>query len=274
MKSFLVTILAVSCAVFLFLGNMYWKERTSISASDQTGAESATSIDAEDEQQTDKNNEDTEEVPKAEENSDVETLISNWPENAQQRFLTLKDEGEPFKLAVVGSPAMGVDEEGWAPQLEKELNTAYGDDVEVQLFQYDLTSIDFINGSESEEVLSFNPDLVLMEPFSLVDNSNNVGTVQNHDSILMFQNRLYETNEESVLLILPPHPLAGATYYPQQIESLEEFTVEEGIEYIDHWSAWPEDDELEDYLIESQDTPNEKGYEIWTDYLTDYFISE
>ncbi|XXM72937.1 hypothetical protein ACQ0QQ_03285 [Lysinibacillus sphaericus] len=276
MKSFLVAILAVSCAVFLFLGNMYWKERTSISASDQTGAESVTSPETEDEKQTEEKNEDTEEKPKAEDedNSDVEKLISNWPDDAQQRFLTLKEEGEPFKLAVVGSPAMGVDEEGWAPQLEKELNTAYGDDVEVQLFQYDVTSIDFINGSESEEVLSFQPDLVLMEPYSLVDNSNNVGTVQNHDSILMFQNRLYETNEESVLLIQPPHPLAGATYYPQQIESLEEFTAQEGIEYINHWGAWPEDEELEDYLIESQDTPNDMGYEIWADYLTDYFISE
>jgi hypothetical protein len=274
MKSFLITLLAISCVAFLFLGNMYWKERTSISASDQTETEAVTAADTEDENQKEENEGDTSEESKAEENSDVESLISNWPEDAQERFLTLKEEGEPFKFALVGSEAMGTDENGWAPQLEENLNKAFGDELEIQLFQYDMTSIDFINGSESDEVFSNKPDLVLMEPFSLVDNSNNVGTVQNHDSILMFQNRLYETNEESVLLIQPPHPLAGATYYPQQIESLEEFAAEEGITYIDHWSDWPEDNELEDYLIESQDTPNAKGYKIWADYLTDYFISE
>jgi hypothetical protein len=271
MKSFLVAIFAVSCAVFLFLGNMYWKERISLSASELTGTDSVTRIDAEDEKE---NEEKTKEEPEEEKNADIQTLIFNWPEAAQKRFLFLMEEGEPFKLAVVGSSAMGVDENGWAPQLKEELARAFGVDLEIQLFQYDMTSIDFINGSESDEVLADQPDMVLLEPFSLVDNSNNVGTVQNHESILMFQNRLHETNVDSVLVLQPPHPLVGATYYPKQIESLEEFATEEGITYIDHWSNWPEDEELEDYLTEDQDTPNDKGYEIWADYLTDYFISE
>ena len=272
MKSFLVTILAISCAAFLFIGNMYWKERTSFSASEET--EAVNSTDSTNEEQSEEKNEGTAKEPVAEENADIETLISNWPDEAQQKFLTLIEDGEPYKLALVGSPALGVEEDGWGPQLEEKLKTAFGDNVEIKLFQYDMTSIDFINGDESDEVLSYQPDLVLLEPFSLVDNSNNVGTVQNHDSILMFQNRLYEENEESVLLIQPPHPLSGAVNYPQQIESLKEFAAEEGITYIDHWSEWPDDDEVEDYLIESQDTPNDKGYEIWADYLTDYFISE
>jgi hypothetical protein len=274
MKSFLVAILAVSCAVFLFLGNMYWKERTSISASEQTETESVSSVDTEDEPQSKEKEEEAAEEPAADTTADIQTLTSNWPEDARQRFVTSMEEGEPFKLAVVGSPAMGVEENGWAPQLKEELSSAFGDALDIQLFQYDMTSIEFINSSESDEILTFAPDMVLWEPFSLVDNSNNVGTVQNHESILMFQSRLIETNEDSVLVLQPPHPLAGATYYPKQIESLEEFAAEEGITYLDHWSEWPEGEEREDYLTESQDTPNDEGYEIWADYLIDYFISE
>jgi hypothetical protein len=275
MKSFLITILAISCVAFLFLGNMYWKERTSISAtSDTAGTETKSSDEAVAEENEDDQVKEEAEAVEPEEDVDVQTLISNWPEKAQQRFITLREEGTPFKVAVVGSNAMGVEENGWAPQLKGALTTSYGDQIEVELFQYDLTSIDFINGTESDEVISTEPDLVLLEPFSLVDNSNSVGTVQNHDSILMFQNRLNEVNEEGVLVLQPPHPLAGATYYPEQIESLEEFAVEEGITYIDHWTGWPEEDELVDYLIESQDTPNEKGHELWADELMEYFISE
>jgi hypothetical protein len=276
MKSFLITILAISCAAFLFLGNMYWKERTSISAtSDTAETETVNSEEAEDEKKEEQVKDEAKtESAQSEEDEDVQTLISNWPEDAQQRFISLLEEGEPFKMAIVGSNAMGLDENGWAPQLMEALGTNYGDHIDVQLFQYDLTSIDFINGAESDEVISFEPDLVLFEPFSLVDNSNNVGTVQNHESILMFENRLNEMNEESVLVLQPPHPLAGATYYPEQIESLEEFAAEEGISYIDHWTGWPEENELADYLIESQDTPNERGHELWADQLIDYFVSE
>lgn len=272
MKSFLLTLLAISCVVFLFLGNMYWKERTSISASEQT--KPVNNVEAEAAPQSEEKEEEIEEESANETKADSQTLISNWPKGAQQRFLTMVEEGEPFKIAVVGSPAMGVDENGWSPRWKEVLVSAFGDDLDIHLFQYDITSIDFINGSESDEVLAEQPDMVLLEPFSLVDNSNNVGTLQNHESILMFQNRLHEINEDSVLVLQPPHPLAGATYYPKQIESLEEFAAEEGITYIDHWSNWPEEEELEDYLTEDQDTPNDKGYEIWADYLTDYFISE
>jgi hypothetical protein len=270
MKSFLVTVLAICCAVFLFLGNMYWKERTSISATTDETAGKAVDVE---ERETKSENE-KDEPEEAEKDGDVESLISNWPEGAQERFTYLLKEEEPFKVAIVGSPALGDGENGWAPQLKETLHNQYGNTMEVTVFQQDVTSIDFINGKDSEEVLSYEPDLVLLEPFSLVDNSNNVGTVQNHESILMFMSQLGEANEESTLILQPPHPLAGATYYPQQIDSLKEFSEEEGIPYLDHWTAWPEDETLVDYLIESQDTPNEKGHKLWADYLVDYFVNE
>ncbi|WGG45423.1 hypothetical protein [Rossellomorea sp. DA94] len=268
MKKFLLTLLAISCVVFLYLGNMYWKEKTTLVASEE---KDTTTVE----------NSPSEEAPAPEEEAaevkgkkDLDSIISNWPEEARTHFKELKKKGEPFKLAIVGSPAMGESDNGWAPQLKEKLSSELGSQVNVEIFQSEVTSIEFINGEKSDNVLAFEPDLVLLEPFSLTDNSNQVGTVQNHESILMFLRELQETNEDSVLLLQPPHPLEGATYYPQQIEDLKEFAAEESISYLDHWGSWPDDETLSDYLIESQDTPNEKGYEIWADYLIEYFINE
>ncbi|KPL59287.1 SGNH/GDSL hydrolase family protein [Rossellomorea vietnamensis] len=268
MKKLLLTLLAIGCVAFLYLGNMYWKEKTTLVASEEKTTKTIETSPSEETPAPQK--EATEEEGK----KDLDSLTSNWPEEARTHFIELVKNGESFKLAIVGSPAMGEDENGWAPQLKEKLLSELGSQVEVEIFQSDVTSIEFINGEESDNVLAFEPDLVLLEPFSLKDNSNQVGTVQNHESILMFLREMKETNEDSVLLLQPPHPLEGATYYPQQIEALKEFAGEESISYLDHWDSWPDDETLSDYLIDSQDTPNEKGHEIWADYLIEYFINE
>lgn len=268
MKKLLLTILAISCVAFLYLGNMYWKEKTTLVASEENDTQTVENTPSEEAPAP------KEEAAEDEGKRDLDSLISNWPEEARTHFKDLMKNEEPFKLAIVGSPALGENENGWAPQLKEKLLSELGSQVEVEIFQSEVTSIEFINGQESDNVLAFKPDLVLLEPFSLTDNSNQVGSVQNHESILMFLGELKETNEESVLLLQPPHPLEGATYYPQQIDSLKEFAGEESISYLDHWTSWPNDETLSDYLIESQDTPNEKGHEIWANYLIDYFINE
>ncbi|MGG1630910.1 hypothetical protein [Rossellomorea sp. NRS-1567] len=268
MKQLLLTVLAISCVAFLFLGNMYWKERTTLVASEEKTAE--TVEDTSTEETTEPQKEESEEEGR----EGIDSLISNWPEEAQVHFKDLMENGETYKIAIVGSPALGETENGWAPQLKEKILSELDNQVEVEIFQSGVTSIEFINGEEADKVLAYEPDLVLLEPFSLTDNSNQVGSVQNHESILMFLRILKETNEDSVLLLQPPHPLEGATYYPQQIEALEEFAEEESISYLDHWTSWPDDETLGDYLIESQDTPNEKGHDIWAEYLMDYFINQ
>ncbi|MCR8850529.1 SGNH/GDSL hydrolase family protein [Rossellomorea sp. SC111] len=142
------------------------------------------------------------------------------------------------------------------------------------IYEYDTTSIEFVNGEQSEEVLTSDPDLVLLEPFSLSDNSNFVGSKNNHESIQIFNRRLKEQNEEAFLILQPTHPIAGATYFPKQVEELQAFADEQNIPYLDHWTAWPDDDTLADYVTESQETPNEKGHEVWAEYLLDYFIAD
>lgn len=260
MRTFSLLLLGLICAGVLVYGNMYWQDKISVSSAEKT----ANVTTAETEEQA-------EEVEPS-----FESLISNWPEDAQTSFKKAVTDGTPYKLAIVGSLALGADENGWSEQVKDELMDTYGDTIEVKIFQYDTTSLTFVNGENVDEVLDYEPQLVLLEPFALNDNSNGVGGENNQESIQIFKRKLTEQNEDAVLILQPTHPIAGATYYPLQIEKLKDFAEENNIPYLDHWSAWPVDDEeaLGELLAEDQETPSEEGHALWADYLEEYFIAE
>ncbi|MCA1065345.1 SGNH/GDSL hydrolase family protein [Rossellomorea sp. AcN35-11] len=259
MKTFSLILLGIICAGVLVYGNMYWQERTSVSGSEQTTI--VTESKAE-EQETGV--------------EDYLSLIGNWPEEAQTMYKESIESGTPYKLAIVGSLALGEDDNGWSEQLRTELIDTYGDTLEVEIFQYDITSLTFVNGEQAEEVLEYEPQLVLFEPFSLNDNSNGVGGENNRESIEIFERKLKEQNEDAVMILQPTHPIAGATYYPMQIEELKNFAEENEIPYLDHWSVWPIEDEvaLGEMLAEGQEVPSEKGHVVWAEYIIDYFINK
>ncbi|TMU84112.1 SGNH/GDSL hydrolase family protein [Bacillus sp. BHET2] len=257
MKAFSLIILAIGCVAVLFYGNQYWSERTSTPVSNPPSTESH----------------ETSKSPDTAETKDVQSLIANWPEDAKAAFKESLKDGEPYKLALVGSTALGKEENGWSIQVKEAIENAFDGKVAVSIFQYDTTSIEFVNGDKIDEVLGFAPQLVLLEPFSLNDNSNRVGSTSNQGSIELFKRKLIEQNEDAVLILQPTHPIDGATYYPKQIEALKEFANTQDITYLDHWSAWPEGS-LRDYLGGTQETPNEKGHTLWSQYLIDYFIAD
>lgn len=256
MKTFSLIILAIGCAAVLFYGNQYWNERTATS-SPESHSTNVEETDIE-----------------VSESTDYETILENWPEEAQATFRKALKEGAPYRLALVGSPALGEGENGWSEQVKDELESTFDGKLEVAIYEYDTTSIDFENGEDAEEVLNSDPDLVLLEPFALSDNSNLVGSENNHESIQIFKRKLNEQNEEAVLMLQPTHPIVGATYYPKQIEELQAFAEEQNIPYLNHWTAWPEEDDLSAYVVESQETPNEEGHEVWAKYLLEYFIAD
>ncbi|MBN8193787.1 SGNH/GDSL hydrolase family protein [Bacillus sp. NTK074B] len=258
MKAFSLILLAIGCAVVLYYGNAYWQERTTSSPPPHPEKVAETGAD-----------------PVEEETPDYKSLLANWPEEAKDSFMNDLQTGTPYKLAIVGSPALGEGENGWSRQVKEELENTFGESLEVTIYEYDSTSIKFVNGEPADEVLEADPDLVLLEPFSLSDNSKLVGSKDNLESIRILNRRLKEQKEEAVLILQPPHPITGATYYPEQIEELKAFAKEQDIPYLDHWTAWPEEDEtLEKYVTESQETPDEKGHEVWASYLLDYFIAD
>jgi hypothetical protein len=264
MKRFLLVVLALACGAMLIMGNLYWQDRTVQSKKDSTIESKSASTEA---------SVDTEEKEDKKEEKEKD-LKANWPDDAKELYSKRVEDGEKFKISIIGSPALGASEGGWAPQLKEALLSAYGDSIDVAIHEWDTTSVDFVNSSDVDTVLEGTPDLVLWEPFTLVDNSNGVGTVQNHESILIFNRRLHEQNEEAVLILQPPHPIEGARFYPSNVDELKTFANEEEITYLDHWSEWPDDESLSDYLIEKQDTPNAKGYTLWNDYLENYFIAD
>lgn len=256
MKNFLLIIFAVLCGGLLFLGNDYWMKKTS---QDSILSADATSINKTD---------------AVERMDHTDALISNWPPAAQNAYKKAIVKNVPFKIAIVGSPAMGAGEGGWSEQVKNEVASRFGDNIRMELFETDTTSIQFIDSEEYKYVLDFQPNLVLFEPFTLVDNSNIIPTSQNHESINRFIEELRKLNGEVIFILQPPHPLEGATFYPKQVQELKEFAEGKNITYLDHWAEWPQDETLSEYLEPNQEVPNEKGHSIWAEYIIDYFIAE
>lgn len=254
MNRALILVLTLACAAVLYFGLTHWNNEAVFTSKEKQSLTPAAKA----------------ESPAP--SGSVETLATNWPAAAQKNLLKHQKDGEPFHLAIVGSPAMGKEDNGWGPTLKAKVEETYKDLVNVTLYEYDLSSIEFSQGDAMEEVLNGSPDLVLYEPFSLINNTVGVPEDQNEETILTFQDELKKANEHTTLLLQPSYPIVGATYYPRDIKELKAFAKEQDIPYLDHWEAWPKDDELEDYLVEDQDGPNEKGNEVWGEYLAEYFI--
>jgi hypothetical protein len=266
MKNLSLILLAILTVTFLILGNVYWQDRTEIST-DKSADTQSNGTEPVQEEKTE---------PEKDTSSEFEELTSKWPENARDQFLQSVKSNDVYKVAFVGSPSLGSDSDGWSVQLQQILTDTYSEHIEVKLFEFDATSSEFINGTMSEEVTAYQPDLVLFEPFTLKDNTVGVSPADTAYSVNAFLTDLQEANEEVTLMLQPGHPLYEAVYYPQQVEELKAFAQENSLTYLDHWTVWPESDDeaLQEYLTDSQDVPSDKGHEIWADYLEDYFISE
>ncbi|MGD6942428.1 SGNH/GDSL hydrolase family protein [Cytobacillus gottheilii] len=264
MKNFLLTILAVGCAVVLFLGNMHWKEETAVSVEDvkSSGAEaSATGSGAPVEEETDST-------------GDAEAILElakNWPEEARLQLEESMAEGIPYKIAFVGSNAL----DSWAPLSKAAIEEAYGEDVVgVSLQGFDGTTADYTNENKAAELADLNADLVLLEPFTLADN----GVIRIEDSLLHISNWMDAVQAEhpdTIFMLQPSQPIYQAGYYLTQLDALEQFTNEREIVYVDHWTAWPgtQEDELLGYLTD-ENLPNEEGARVWSEFVNGVFVGE
>ncbi|MCR2823807.1 hypothetical protein [Lederbergia panacisoli] len=261
MRAFITTLSVLACVVLLAAGHFYWKNKTDIS-SFKASADQV-------------NKEETEIEPTEVEESELVTIdlferTVNWPSTAQADFRAALESGGQYKLAIVGSPALGKETGGWSAQLQDALVDTYGDEnIEVGIFEYDLSSDQFISGGHVDEIAVWKPDFVLFEPFNWIDNAG--APQHNSGNIEKFADAL----GGAVLVLQPPHPVYNTSSYPAQVGTLKEFAESEGFEYWDHWSEWPDiqDPELETY-IQDRDVPNEKGHELWFTFLKNRFIAD
>jgi len=280
----MVTTLAIiACVIFLIIGNLYWKEKTQITSN----VESSNAASSEDKDKTaDKSaevDEDEQSDEVAEDELDIAAIMdkaANWPNDARNALKTTAEDGEKFLLAIVGSQSLGGDG-GWAMMLKDELEEEYPGIIDVQLFEYEgATSQEFVDSEYIEEVVAATPDLVLLEPFPLNDNSGWISVEANQTNIETFVDALNEARAEDdqdvIVMLQPAHPIYNATVYPQQISQLKEYADSEGFVYLDHWSVWPDhaSEEILDYLGDGQSTPSEAGHEIWFEYLLEYFVKK
>ncbi|CAM3832686.1 SGNH/GDSL hydrolase family protein [Mesobacillus thioparans] len=260
MKNFIIIFLSIACATLLFLGNQQWKEKVQVRSS-------ATNTFSTEENQANK--------PDDEHPDNLTDYTKNWPEKARTIFETALEEGRPFKILLAGSPAMGNAETGWAELLTDQLQNTYGDAIEVTAKSYEMTSREFIDAETQNELAAEQADLVLLEPFILMNNGK-VGNDQAVEHYSVIIDAILSAKPDTVVILQPANPLSKARFYPLQVEALKEYAETNGLDYLDHWQAWPETEVERLELLSGGDPnfPNEEGHKLWADYLIDYFIAK
>ncbi|MEH7130264.1 SGNH/GDSL hydrolase family protein [Neobacillus drentensis] len=270
MRSFFTLLLAICCVVMLILGNSYWQKKTSafnhpVSAKNEPTKHSEI-----------KTNENETNTIEETSRNELISFTKNWPTQASKQFNKKLIAHEPFKFLIVGSKAIGTSSNGWAHLLKTQLNAVYGkDNINININPFDTTSTEFINYEKQKDLVDQKADLVLFEPFTLNDNGF-IPTKNSLANISKFMGEYKKENPETTFILLPPHPIYNAKFYPKQVADLADFAERKQVTFIDHWSAWPspKSANIKNYLLPDQSAPNEKGAEIINEYLSEYFISK
>ncbi|KKB40921.1 SGNH/GDSL hydrolase family protein [Bacillus thermotolerans] len=257
MKKFFLFLYVVAIIVFLIGANMYWQREVTYSSAPAEG------LGAQQEGQNASNSQ-----------PDVAQAVKNWPKDAQQAYAEAREAGVPYKIMIAGSPSLGKETGGWSTVVKQKLEETLGKTVTVEIQEFNGNSMEFMKSDVHNNILAAVPDLVLYESFLLKDNG--VLDVNTHQQLLtQFNQELQKANEKAVLMVQPAHPIFGAQHYPNQKEAEKQFAQENSLRYIDHWEVWPgtNDQKLTGLITEDQSTPNEKGHELWAEYLVDELIS-
>lgn len=267
MKNFLTVLLGIICVAVLVLGHSYWNNK--IEASGEN------TVISYNEQETTSNVSDQKSSTKSFD-QDIIALTSNWPKASVNRFKQAMEEKKAFKILFVGSSAIGSETEGTYPKVKEKLINTYGKkNIQISLKTFDFTSSQLIKNSGQEAITAEKADLIVLEPFILLDNGNVTieDSLQNLTTLMAY---IMVKNPETTFILQPSYPIYNAKIYPQQVEELKNYAEKNQITYLDHWSKWPDSntEAFKDYLLADQSAPNDKGSKVWSDYLIHFFISE
>ncbi|MEH7236453.1 SGNH/GDSL hydrolase family protein [Bacillus sp. JJ1562] len=196
----------------------------------------------------------------------------NLPADVITKVETSVNSEKSLTFVIMGSASTPIDPDGWPMRLKGALEQSYGKDVMNVIIEEipDKTSLSVIQDNLYEDVIELKPDVLLLEPFILIDN----GLVAMSDRLANLQtiiNDFKAANSDISLFIQPANPLLKAKFYPREVEELKRFAESNHYTYLDHWTAWPDHqtDEIAEYLEDS--LPNEEGHELWANYLIEYF---
>jgi len=265
MQKLLTVLLGLAFIAVVIFGQTHWKQQIAASASKQPG--SSTPVQepaAADEQKADTSQ------------TDLLKYTANWPAEALVTFKQALAENRPYQILFVGTEGFGTDTAGAYPAVKQKLVDTFGEKtVQVSLKSYKTTSTQFLSGSKQTEVADEAADLIILEPF-ILRNNGYVKIEKTIDDVTAIIEAIHKKNPSAVVLLQPSHPLFQAKYYPKEVDELKKYAEENQIPYLDHWTAWPDADAaaMKEYLNAGLSAPNDKGYQVWSDYLIHYLISE
>ena len=258
MKNLIVIVLALLLAAVLVLGNLHWNSRSSEHASTPAISISENSTVAE---------------PEIDKEYYLE-FAAKWPEEANQQLENKLHSNETFKIVLLGSNSIGSDSLGLLNYLKEALSEKYEKHVELESIVYDNTTTDYVLNSENDKLVALKPDMIIFEPFLL--NDNNVvaipDTISNISSII---EEATAALPDVTFILQPPNQIYDANLYPMQVAALQEYANEQNLTFLNHWEVWPagNDVTVNNYL-NADARPNESGFKLWSDYLSEYLISE
>lgn len=252
MRNLLVFVLVAVSVGILFFCHSYWEEKTTFTSGMKTAEK----------------NEDLTVDERGSGGDDYLGKAGKWPQSAKYRYEKLLLEEIPFQIVIAGSSSNMENERSWATLTKDAIKQAYGKTVSVDLLSFAGNSAEF----DVENITGNKPDLVLLEPFLMADNS--LGFIS-YDELSGWIDDIYSANKEATVILQAANPFYMPEKYQQQVNELMVFAEENNLVFLDHWEAWPDtdDDTISDYLTNLY-YPNELGHELWSDYLINYFISE
>jgi len=258
MKTLIVTVLALILAAVLVFGNIHWNSKSPEQASTPTVTNSGTNTDPEPEIDTDFYLE----------------LADKWPEKAKEQLKHKLNSHKTFKIVLLGSNSIGSDNLGLNDKLKEALSEKYEKHIELESIVYENTTTDYILNHESEKLVNLKPDMVIFEPFLL--NDNNIVAIP--DTISNISTIITETTAdlpEVTFILQPPNQIYDANLYPMQVAALQEYADVQNLTYLNHWESWPAGNDItvNDYL-NADARPNDSGFKLWSDYLSEYLTSE
>lgn len=210
-------------------------------------------------------------------NEELIMLTVNMNEQLRDKVTQKLKSKESISLLLIGSNFSFSSEDpsvSWPYSLEDALNTFYGPDVfhTTIMNMEDISSSHLIETNGHFEIAAVQPDVIVIEPLLLNDNGF-VRVEETMANLEEFISVVIEESPEVFVIIQPANPIYEPTYYEDRVNRIREYAQSNGYEYLDHWVNWPDvlDEELKLFLNGNE--PNDKGHEIWSDFIKNYFIA-
>ncbi|MFK3960590.1 SGNH/GDSL hydrolase family protein [Guptibacillus hwajinpoensis] len=259
MKKTIFFIALIGCLALVVAGKFHWDEKIA-----QTGE----TVSAEGDYGQNELKKTSELEGKPVSDKELTKLVSNFSEQLQEKMLGSND---PISIAIVGSESIGTKKDGLKKSVEEGLEDAYWNGAfTVNQFTFEeATTNKIIEEKLYDDVIEAKPDIVLLEAFTL--NDNGVVVIDDgHQNLASFMSELKDAIPGVTIMLMPSNPIYDPGYYAVQISALEKYTELNDIVYLDYWKEWPavDSEEINDYLVDSR--PNEKGFEVWGEFLVDY----